>query len=385
MLALGFPTTLVLAWYHGQEGRQRVGRLELALLSLLLLIGGVAVAFIATPREKATAPPDAVAPFSSRTVAAAALGPAPPVAERYLRSPAYDDFLRGKVKVSSENARNDEAAIQLLEKAVKEDPDFAPAYAQLARAYNIKAFFFAPDAEKAKLDEDAEVAIDKALALDPDLAEAHLARGLILWTPAKRFPHEQAVLAYRRALELNPRLDEARHQLALVYLHVGLLDREWAQIDTALAVDPTNTLARFRYGVIDVFRIGRVAEARALLDEFLADHPEDEGGVGTSVKAMMLAKAGRRAEAEAAIERAIRLGSGFGHFHHTAYNIASAYAMMGEPEPALRWLYTAVETGFPCYPLYAQDSQLDSLRRDPRFIAFMRKLKAQYDHYRATL
>lgn len=417
VLAVGFPTALLIAWYHGQQGRQRIRRLELALLSVLLLSGATAVAFVARSPEKVSRRPGGPAPTSSAIIAASAIGPAPPLADRYLRSPAYDDFLRGKVKVSEENAANDEAAIELLEKAVKEDPDFAPAYAELARAYNVKAFFLAPAADRATLEEDAEVAIEKALALDPNLAEAHLARGLILWTPAKRFPHEQAVLAFRRALELNPRLDEARHQLALVYLHVGLLDRAWAQVDTALAIDPTNTLARFRYGVIDMyrgryeealgyfqstpletnpslwafqtatalFRTGRDEEARALLDRFLADYPDDPGGVGTSVRAMMLAKAGKREEAEAAIASAIRLGRGFGHFHHTAYNIASAYAMLGEPEAALRWLEAAVETGFPCYPLYAHDAQLDNLRRDPRFIAFLAELKAQYDRYRATL
>ena len=28
----------------------------------------------------------------------------------------------------------------------------------------------------------------------------------------------------------------------------------------------------------------------------------------------------------------------FGHFHHTAYYIASAYALMGEPELSSYWL-----------------------------------------------
>jgi hypothetical protein len=49
------------------------------------------------------------------------------------------------------------------------------------------------------LNEDAEVAVDKALAIDPNLAEGYFARGLMLWTPSKRFPHEQAVQAYKRA------------------------------------------------------------------------------------------------------------------------------------------------------------------------------------------
>lgn len=51
----------------------------------------------------------------------------------------------------------------------------------------------------------------------------------------------------------------------------------------------------------------------------------------TSVQAMMLAKAGKQREAEDTIRRAIDIGRGYAHFHHTAYNIASAYALMISP------------------------------------------------------
>jgi len=39
-LTIGFFVTLVLAWYHGERGVQRVGGTELAILALLLAIGG---------------------------------------------------------------------------------------------------------------------------------------------------------------------------------------------------------------------------------------------------------------------------------------------------------------------------------------------------------
>jgi predicted RNA polymerase sigma factor len=40
----------------------------------------------------------------------------------------------------------------------------------------------------------------------------------------------------------------------------------------------------------------------------------DEGGNVTSVKAMLLAEAGKETEAEEAIKRAIEIGQGYGHF-----------------------------------------------------------------------
>jgi TolB-like protein len=40
VLAVGFFAALVLAWYHGERGEQRVGGIEISLLALLLAIGG---------------------------------------------------------------------------------------------------------------------------------------------------------------------------------------------------------------------------------------------------------------------------------------------------------------------------------------------------------
>jgi tetratricopeptide (TPR) repeat protein/tRNA A-37 threonylcarbamoyl transferase component Bud32 len=336
---------------------------------------------------------------------------------RLIDSPAYDFYVRGKVKVSSEAREDNEAAIKLLEQAIAADSNFAPAYAELARAYNIKAFYFASDTERKKLSEDAEVNVEKALALNPGLAEAHFARGLILWTHTKRFPHAQAIQSYQRALALNPNLDEAHHQLGLVYLHIGLLDKGWDEIQKALSINPNNTIARFRFGVIDLYRaryeealavfnstpleknpslwafqtatalfeLGRTQEAEAIVDDYLKKYPADEGGVGNSVKAMMLAKAGKEREAEETIKHAIEIGSGFGHFHHAAYNIACAYALMNKPEEANKWLQNAADDGFPCYPLFEKDANLNSLRKDERFIAFMAKLKQQWNSYQASL
>ena len=98
---------------------------------------------------------------------------------------AYDLYVRGKVKADSENIANTDAAIALLEAAVGHEPAYAAAYAQLARAYNTRAFKFTSQSEGRRLRDNAEVALAKALDLDPNLAEAHFARGLLLWTKAK--------------------------------------------------------------------------------------------------------------------------------------------------------------------------------------------------------
>jgi TolB-like protein/DNA-binding winged helix-turn-helix (wHTH) protein len=328
---------------------------------------------------------------------------------------AYDHYLRGQFYLHRQTREDNEAAIAALEQAVAKDPNFAAAYADLAQAYVWKIFLFAPGEKQ--LEEKAFVAVEKALALDPDAAVAYLARGRLLWTPANHFPHDRAILEYRKALSLNPSLDEARNQLALVYCHIGAFAEALQESQLALATNPNNNLAQFRIGQTlnfqgnydealsvlrtiprdanpalvghqiawALFNLGKKEEASALLEQLLKDHPEDTGGVFTSIQAVLAAAARQERLAEDKIKSAIEKGKGFGHFHHTAYQIACAYALMNKPEPAIKWLEAAADDGFPCYPLFERDTNLDTLRQDARFVAFLAKQKQQWEHYKTIL
>jgi len=220
----------------------------------------------------------------------------------------------------------------------------------------------------------------------------------------------------RRALELNPNFDEAHQQLGAVYNHIGLLDKAAGELQQALAINPTYTGAHFRLGInllsqgkyeqallflndtqrfipsmwtfqtsLALFQLGRKKEASALISEFLRTEPQDEGGVVTAMQALLLADSGHRSEAEQVIQVAIKKGEGFGHFHHTAYAVGSAYALMNDPQQALKWLQRAADDGFPCYPMFEKDPILNNLRRDPHFIEFLAQLKGQWEQYKATL
>ena len=186
------------------------------------------------------------------------------------RSPAYDLYIRGKVKAGGENIDDTNEAIALLEAAVGLDPSCAGAYAQLARAYNTRSFKFTSQAEGRRFRENADVALAKALDLDPNLAEAHFARGLVLWTKAKGFPHEQAIRSFKKALELDPDADETHHQLSMVYSHVGLLDEAQSHVARAIDLNPNNTMARFRVGVYTAWQC-RFEDALAVLKTVPAD------------------------------------------------------------------------------------------------------------------
>ena len=73
------------------------------------------------------------------------------------------------------------------------------------------------------------------------------------------------------------------------------------------------------------------------------------------------------------------------HLHHAQYFLGVAYALTGDARQAVTWLKKASLEGLPCYPLFERDPDLDSLRKDPEFVAFMERLKAQHERFRATL
>ena len=68
-LIVGLPVVLVLAWYHGDRGQQRVTTAEFTIITLLLLIGGGALAFFQRTSEGdaevASAAPDTSEPPAS--------------------------------------------------------------------------------------------------------------------------------------------------------------------------------------------------------------------------------------------------------------------------------------------------------------------------------
>ena len=371
--------------------------------------------------EDATQNRFSVQDTASRSVVAALNVPLTAAESQTLRTPptsnleAYDFFLRGKIRVRHETRADDSIAIALLQRAVALDPSFAVAHAWLARAYTLRVAQFDPR-DSAAL-EGAFLATEKAFQLNPDLAEAHFARANLIWGATKQFAHERAIQEDRRAVELSPNLDAAHHHLGLVYTHIGLLDKALEELRKTLAIDPGDWMAQQRvaetqllqgryeegYRILQtvppeynppfwnfdatwaLIELGRNDDASALIARYLHDHPEDRGGLMTSLRAIVSAKRGDARRAETDIQSAIQKGKGFVHFHHTEYDIAAAYALLRQPRASVEWLRRAAAEGWPCYPLFASDRNLDNIRSDPAFVAFLREQETQWERWRATL
>ena len=324
---------------------------------------------------------------------------------------AYDYYLRGKniARISNEAADN---SIGLLEKAVSLDDKFADAYAELAQAYGDKGYFFqADDKEWAAK---AEKAVAQALKLNPELPSALLAHAGLLWTPAHGFPHEEVITEIQRAIAVAPNYGDAHGFLAGIYFHVGLLDAALSEFRRADELMPGNEGIGFHFGLMNLFQgryreaattmeknikgfvpafvecniaaallyDGHLKEAKERIDAAMAKF-EDEGGIMTSMQALLFAASGDKGRAEEKIKDAIKLGQGFGHFHHTTYAIASAYALMNEPEPAIKWLTYTAENGYPNLTWFERDPNLNNLRNDPRFVSLLERLRPRFQHLQA--
>jgi TolB-like protein/Tfp pilus assembly protein PilF len=330
--------------------------------------------------------------------------------KREVNPEAYELYLRGRFHAERENQEDNNQAIALYEKSAALDPMFEVTQAELARMYGLKSFYFNP--QDPQWEEKGFVAVQKALSLDPAAPEAHFASGIMLWRPSRGFPHQEALAEYRQALSSQPNFDEAWHQHGLILIHIGHLDQGLQNLERAVSINPANTLARFRIGVAKqyqgkyeealsnfdsvprvfqpvlrsyqrtfaLFSIGKEDEALKELTQGLMENPTDTGGLLHSARAMMRARSGDRKGAEDDIAASVKLGKGYGHFHHTAYSIACAYSMLGDLDKALEWLDNAAKDGFPNYSLFETDLSLKRLRNTAQFKEFVRKLRQQWEH-----
>ena len=325
---------------------------------------------------------------------------------------AYDLYLRGSVNLRGMFSPSvGPEAIQQLEQAVKLDKNFALASAALSRAYVTRYFLYRPD-ERLLLEQKAFQAFTNALELDPDLADAHFAKAYYYWTPTQHWQVETAILEGRKALHLNPNLQDVFVYLSLIYLHNGLFEQGRELAEQAKKMNPLNMAsdsleanAAFWQGndreavqswtnhpeqlalnfvmnsylPVALISLDRTNEAKAVIEQSLEKDPKDTGGLLTSVEAILLAKQGNTNAALAKISQVMQQKKAFGHFHHALYNIACAYAWLNDTEQALSCLQEVAEDGLPCYGLFNTDVNLASLRANKDFQKFLAKQKERYE------
>jgi Tfp pilus assembly protein PilF len=283
----------------------------------------------------------------------------------------------------------------------------------MATAAGISSVRFAYDLLQAtaggrRAEEDA----GRAARRDADLGEVHLALASAAGTLYRNFDWATVIREADAALAQNPNLDLAHSALARAFYHIGQID--WSELESQRAEDTsggTNNIEVSRVHLYDKFLAGHFDEARGMAEalltrtdaavirqylglsvfyagdrqkgqELLAAVRHPDGRVDQRSQASLagvLAANGRHDDAERTIRSVIESGY---MDHHVAYALGAAAAQLGRPAEAVKWLRSAADTGFPCYPWMARDSLLDPVRSDAAFQEFLASLRADYDRAR---
>jgi TolB-like protein len=221
------------------------------------------------------------------------------VAERAHNMDAYSAYLIGKERLALLGKDNIEVAIKKFEESIREEADYAPAYAALARAWlMLEREDGGP--EKEQVDAVVIPAIQRAIELSSDLPEAVAVRGL---HHLYRFRYEEARQDFDHAIELNP-------NYALAYLWRSetfyeqekfldmLADKEKAYALDPMSIEISDQLA-YDYGAF-----WRPRDADRIIARMFELHPHHERAYRALSR--NLSAHGRYAESALALEEALK-------------------------------------------------------------------------------
>ncbi|HEU4940434.1 MAG TPA: tetratricopeptide repeat protein, partial [Candidatus Eisenbacteria bacterium] len=305
---------------------------------------------------------------------------------------AHRLYLLGRHFINRLNREDLTRAIQNLNEAVGMDPEFALAWAELGSAYTRAATFgLVPRAEAIRAARDS---VGRALAIEPDLVEAHARLGVI------RMFHDWdwkgAEASFARALELAPGDAVSLNGAGVLALVLGRVEESITLHGRASEQDPLSASPHANLG-LTLHHAGRFAEAEAALRRALEIAPQRV--ITRGVLARTLAAQGRGDDALAEVARepdegyrlfalaAIHhlLGHKSGadaalqdlierHGEAYAVQVAEVLALRREIDASFEWLDKAyAQRDFGISEIQSLSS-FQSLHPDPRWHSLMRKL-----------
>lgn len=283
---------------------------------------------------------------------------------------AYDHYLHGLNYFRRYDVRNVESALKEFTAALREDRQFARAWARLAECY--AKYYMNYDSSRTEYAEKALDAARNAVKLAPDFARAHAALGTALMVNKDLIAAEDA---FDQAIEINPSLFDAWFQHARTCFQMGNLKKAAEKFERASLVQPddyqTPLLLRQVY-----LSLGRFDEAQAvarrgvqLAQRHLELNRKDARAI--YLAAGSLIQLGQYRDAIEWSERALAVAPDDPMIN---YNVACCYAQAGEPEKALNCLEKAKSSGLVSAAWLKNDSDLISLHDEERFKSLLQEL-----------
>ena len=311
---------------------------------------------------------------------------------------AYREYLNGRFNWNLRTEAGLYQAIQHFSTAISLDPSYALAYSGVADSYAMLALSeVLPPRDAFPRAKDAA---EHALRLDANLAEAHTSLGLTRFQYDWNWP--AAEVAFRRALELNPRYPVA-HQFYADYLkamgrfpeaiehmktaldldpgslaintglgHVLYLSRQYdeaiRQYRKAVDMDPKFVLSHLWFGR-PYLQKGMYAEALAEVSE--AVRLSGESTMALGVLGHVYGSAGQRNEAEALLRK---LQDRASLSYVASYWIALICVGLGDKDQAFEWLERALQERSSWLVWSGVEPRFDSIRPDDRFTLLLGRL-----------
>ena len=320
---------------------------------------------------------------------------------------AYAAYVEGRAELLKYTPAGARAAVAAFERALVFDPGYTLARAGLAMSSADMYLRYAPEREVQAWGERARREALAAIALDPDLAEAHLAQATV--SRKREFDWEETIAASRRALVLNPNLDQPRYFVAAALYHYGLMKEALAEMERARQVGGSDRIEPLRieglvalfsgefvrarerledvsrqssraigdtYLALAYYYSGEVARGRGMLEELTREPSASTSARSRVALASVLARSG---DFEAARRLVDSVLAGEYRDHHVEYGIGAALAQLGDPDGAVAWLRKAANSGFPCVVWYERDPWLAPLRKHSGFLDLAADLAARRD------
>ena len=162
---------------------------------------------------------------------------------------AYRHYLQGRFLAHSSTADEIDRGLTHLRETTRLEPSFAPAYAAIADAMIVKAFFSA--APSAEIVGEARTAAQSAIALNPDLAEAYVALASIRMFFDFDWPGSED--AFRKAISLGPSSSPAYYRYANLLTGLARFDEAVRMAERAVEIDPIAIGALHAFGLAKLF------------------------------------------------------------------------------------------------------------------------------------
>ncbi len=310
----------------------------------------------------------------------------------------YENYLKGRfVLDKSNNTTNTEEAIAYFSEAIRRDPTFASSYLGLANAYSaLGSVFMGGVAQKER--PKAILAARKALELDPEMVEAHVLLGDL---SQQEWHWAEAEAEYRRALELRPNNAKSYSAFANWLATQGRTEEAVTSSRRARELDPLAISGTNLAWMLFYARRydDAVQELRSVLtvtpDDAFAlwvlgftllakHHPEEavpvlEKGVSASERSPAIvgllahayAQAGRRADALRLLQE-LKRRKQKGYVPAAAF--VKAYLGLGEYDEAFFWLEEAFKEKSNLLQFLKVHPIFDPIHDDPRFKDLIRRV-----------